>query len=70
MPKNPYNIMAAVAAAFSVPLLYVAAISAVVGNDSGWLLAIIGIALARLSAVYEERSHRLREWLIGNHSIQ
>ena len=58
---NPYNIMAAVAAIFSVPCLYVAGISVVVGDASGWLLAVVGITLVRLSAVYEERSHQLRE---------
>lgn len=70
MPKNPYNIMAAVAAISCVPCLYVAGISVVVGNASGWLLAVVGITLAHLSAVYEKRSHQLREWLIDNHSIQ
>lgn len=61
MPKNPYNIMAAVAAISCVPCLYVAGISVVVGNASGWLLAVVGITLAHLSAVYEKRSHQLRE---------
>lgn len=61
MPKNPYNIMAAVAAISCVPCLYVAGISVVVGNDSGWLLMVVGITLAHLSAVYEGRSHQLRE---------
>lgn len=68
--KNPYNIMAAVAAISCVPCLYVAGISVIVGNASGWLLAVVGITLAYLSAVYEERSHQLREWLTDNHSIQ
>ena len=66
MPKNPYNIMAAVAATVSVPCLYVAAISVVVGDDGGWLLAVVGVALAGLATVYEGRYHRLREWLIGS----
>ena len=61
MPKNPYNIMAAVAAISCVPCLYVAGISVVVGNARGYLLMVVGIALACLSAVYEERSHQLRE---------
>lgn len=61
MPKNHYNIMAAVAAISCVPCLYVAGISVVVGNASGWLLAVVGITLAHLSAVYEKRSHQLRE---------
>lgn len=61
MTKNPYNIMAAVAAISCVPCLYVAGISVVVGDASGWLLAVVGITLAHLSAVYEERSHQLRE---------
>lgn len=60
MTKNPYNLMAAVAATASIPLLYVAAISVVVGDDCGYLLMAVGIALASLAAVYEGRSHRLR----------
>ena len=64
--KNPYNIMAAVAATACIPCLYVAAISVVVGDDGGYLLMAVGIALASLSAVYEGRSHRLREWLTGS----
>ena len=59
--KNPYNIMAAVAATACIPCLYAAAISVVVGDASGWLLAVVGITLAHLSAVYEKRSHQLRE---------
>lgn len=68
--KNPYNIMAAVAATACIPCLYVAAITITVGDDTGWVLAGIGGVLAGLAAVYEGRSHRLREWLLCNHSIQ
>ena len=63
MPKNPYKVMAAIAAIASVPLMYAAAISVVVGNNSGYLLMAVGITLALLSAVYEERSHQFREGL-------
>lgn len=59
-----YQIMAAIAAIASVPLLYVACISAIVGNHvAGTILATIGTALAGLAATYESRYHRLREWL-------
>lgn len=64
--KNPYNIMAAVAATACIPCLYVAAISVVVGDDGGYLLMAVGIALASLATVYEGRYHRLREWLLGS----
>lgn len=63
MPKNPYKVMAAIAAIASVPLLYVACISAIVGNHvAGTILASSGISLAGLAATYESRYHRLREW--------
>lgn len=70
MTKNHYNIMAAIAATASIPLLYVASISVIVGDDGGYLLLAVGIALAGMAAVYEARFHRLREWLIDNHSVQ
>ena len=61
MTKNHYDIMAAIAATASIPLLYVATISVIVGDEGGYPLLAVGITLANLSAVYEARFHRLRE---------
>lgn len=55
-----YQVMAAIAAIASVPMLYVAVISAIVGNPlAGGLLAIVGTVLAVMASVYELRSTRV-----------
>lgn len=52
-----YQVMAAIAATASVPLLYAAGISAIVGNHvAGTLLATIGTVLAVMASGYEHRS--------------
>lgn len=51
-----YKVMAAVAAGGSVPLLYAAGISAIVGNLlAGGLLALVGTVLAVMASGYERR---------------
>lgn len=55
-----YQVMAAIAAIASVPMLYVAVISAIVGNPlAGGLLAIVGTVLAVMASAYELRSTRV-----------
>lgn len=52
-----YQVMAAIAATASVPLLYAAGISAIVGNLlAGGLLALVGTVLAVMASGYERRS--------------
>lgn len=52
-----YRIMAGLAASASVPLVYVACISALVGDLlAGGLLATIGTVLAVMASGYEHRS--------------
>lgn len=54
---NSYRVMAAIAATVSVPVLYVACISAIVDDLlAGGLLAVIGTVLAVMASVYELRS--------------